>query len=46
MSSAAVCAGTVLMSVLISDAEKAVNSGTARPAGGTTFFKEMKTRTD
>lgn len=46
MSPAAVCAGTVLINVVISDPEKAVSSGMARPAGGTTLFKEMKTRTD
>ena len=46
MSPAAVCAGTILIYVLISDPEKAVNSWMARPAGGTKLFKEMKTRTD
>lgn len=46
MSSAAVCAGTILRNVLISDAEETVTSGMARPTGGTKLFKEMKTTTN
>lgn len=42
----AVCAGTILTNILVSDPEKAVNSGMVRPPGGTKLFKEMKTRTD
>lgn len=40
------CAGAILINVLVSDPEKAVNGGIVRPAGGTKLFKEMKTRTD
>lgn len=46
MHPAAVCAGTILINVLVSDPENAVNSRMARPAGGTKLFKAMKMRTD
>lgn len=35
-----------LINVLLSDPENMVNSGMARPAGGTKLFKAMKSRTD